>query len=230
VQFLHNLLKIFFSANPDTLKVKDEYNALDTELGVLDNYFKTNWGSDKTDKLVELDDERDNAFIGIRDNVGSYQRHYDPKKREAANVLMRSIDTYGRDANKLDYPAETALINNMLNDWTTKPELMAAVAELKLGDWLTFLKQTNDDFDALYISRSQEMGSKIINAVKIARGNSIVAYYNLRDMFLASYKMNKGVPPFDKVLTDVNGVIDTYNDILSRKTQNNKPPTPPQPK
>ena len=231
VQFLHNILQIFLNLDPTKLKVKDEYDALSADTAKLDKEFKTDQGSDITDAMVKKDGERDRDFCGIRDNIKSYFSHYDGKKVGAAEKLMSNIGLYGTDANRAPLSEETALLNNMLNDWATNLDIKAAVTELGLDAWVAHLKLKNSEFEALDLSRSQEMGGKTDKGTQLARAASMNSYYALRDMFEAQYKANKASGDFPKALADFNGVIDNYNNMLSHKTsKKDGGTTPPQPK
>ena len=227
LQFLQNILKIFFDLDPQLLKVKDEFDALTADKAKLDKEFKTDPGSDLTDAMVKKDAERDSDFCGIRDNIKSFLVHYENKKTSAAEKLMSNIGLYGSDTNTKPYSEETALLNNMLNDWTINQDLKTAVTDLGLDSWAAHLKLTNSEFEALDLSRSQEMGGKTNKGMQLARAAAMDSYYALRDMFEAQYRANKASGNFPKALADMNGVIDNFNNMLSHNTAKKKDENPP---
>ena len=146
VQFNTDIIDIVTANNPATLQVTLPFNEFVTTQNELSILYATHQGSDITPILQALDRRRDDAIIGIRGMADAYRYHYDPAKRAAGVSIIDNLGLYSGSIAQQSLIAETASIKNILQDWSTLPELMAAVAELQLDDWKTELQTANDLF------------------------------------------------------------------------------------
>ena len=146
IQLHKDLLNLVHLNDETTLKCKPQYDAMVAIVAVIEAIFKTDQGSNTTPIIEALDARRDTALTGISKNIDSYLNHFVAAKVNAANVLVDCLKIYGTAtavaASSL--PAETATINSLMGDVTTKANLIAAVTELGLTSWFTELKTAND--------------------------------------------------------------------------------------
>ena len=235
IQFSRNLLQIVHLNDENVLKAKNEYDAFDAVITVIEEVFKTDQSSLLTPVIEALDMRRDNAVWGIFKNIDSFTTHFTPAKAAAANVLTEGLKVYGSARNIAisSLPAETAIVVSLLGDVTTKPNLIAAVTELGLNSWFNELKNANDLLNQKYIERTQELGGVNPNTIKDKRNEANNLYYELRDMILAQATVAKNVAPFPKTINEINASIDPFNLILTNRAneaaraKKGDEPTPP---
>ena len=91
----------------------------------------------RTAELATLDERRDNGIICLRKLADGYINHHDPAKRQAGKRLLNAIDKYGRQISKMNYQAETSVLDNLVVDLQKGEANAAAVKLLGLGDTVT---------------------------------------------------------------------------------------------
>lgn len=222
LQFIKNVLAIILTYDPAVLKVLVQYNALNGIKDTLDDLFATDTGSDITDELLQLDNARDRALTGIRDNIKSYLWHHESPKVTAAEKLLANMELYGDKINEMPLQQQTAAVDNMLKDWLEKPDMKEAVTTLGLMDWVQYLQATNETFDQRYVARAKEQSTKMPEAMKKARIEALAAYFKLRDRINALYIMEEEQPPYPTLIAEINALIRKYNDLLERRRRGEK--------
>lgn len=122
---------------------------------------------------------------------------------------------YGSGIARLNYQAETATLNNLIRDWEGKPELITAISEFNLGEWMAELKTANEEFNTKYLSRTQEYGDASPETIKLKREEVNVAYYALRDRIDALHLLVETPPsPYVTIINQLNALTDQYNALL----------------
>ena len=231
VQFNTDIIDIVTANNPATLQVTLPFNEFVTTQNELSILYATDQGSDITPILQALDRRRDDAIIGIRGMADAYRYHYDPAKRAAGVSIIDNLGLYSGSIAQQSLIAETASIKNILQDWSTLPELMAAVAELQMDDWIAELQTANDLFHSQYIARTQEIGAMNPNTITEKRIDAAQKYYTIRDTIGAYHTINNGINPWGKTVNELNALIEQYNVLLashSGQPEDNTPTPPPQ--
>jgi len=152
--FIANTLELFNTHKIEAIAAQQtQLQALQRQMA---QSFQIDTGSAKTDDLKELDKKRDDAIRGITQVVSGYTLHPTEAKSKAGEALLRSIRKYATDIIRLSYQEETAVINNLIDNWTNDATLATAITTLGLADWQTALDQANQEFDTVYVARSQE--------------------------------------------------------------------------
>jgi len=229
VQFNTDVIDLITLNNPATLLVVPQlaaFQAISSEISAL---YMTDQGSDITPLLQATDRRRDEAIIGISKQAESYTFHFDPAKRAAGISLSDNIRMYGGGIAQQSLVAETANIKNILNDWSTLPELTAAVAELQLNAWIAELQTANDLFHSQYLARTQQIGAMNPNTIAEKRLDAAQKYYTLRDTIGAYFTINGGINPWGKTVNELNALIEQYNVLLASRSAAPPPPPPPPP-
>lgn len=229
IQFSRDFLTVVALNNQATLKVVPEYTAFDAVIQVIEGVFKTDQGSNITPLIEALDIRRDVAIMGIYKCVDGFTHHYEPSKKQAADVLLNHLKVYGPAGNITitALPAETAIVNSMVADLGTKAELKAALELLGLGDWVAELQSANEQLSQKYIERIVETGNANSNVIKDKRLEANALYYELRNMVVAQATVVKNAPPFSKAIGELNAVVEQYNAVLVGRGGNNGNTQPP---
>jgi len=217
-QFMKHVLNLVALNDPAALLVADKYAALQTATDQANALFTARRGLASTDSLEALDVRRDNAVVGLSACLQGYTYHYDSTIRQHARALYDHIKAYGAGAvARENYSSETSLINTILNEWTSFPELAAAIQALQLGDWKAELDAANQAFDAQYVARTSEMAADSPDTLKAKRLETAKAYYALRDRIAAFHVVHDGAEPFGKTVREINVLIDQYNTRLATR-------------
>jgi hypothetical protein len=219
IQFIRGTLQIAHLNDENLLKAKAEYDTLGGGISIIEAIFKTDQGSELTPIIEAHDLRRDNAVWGIFRHIESYTTHYLPAKVAAANVLTEVLKIYGttKEIATSSLPAETAIVNSMVGDVTTKATAIAAATELAITGWFTELKTANDLLATTYILRTQELGGANPNTIKDKRIETNNSYYAFRDMIVAQATVSKNAAPFPKAISELNAWIEQFKLIITNR-------------
>jgi len=217
IQFFKNFTSIITANNPATLSVKPQNDNMILKVAELETLFKTATSNPITAEIEALDLRRDRASIGIAGVIRSYIYHYDPVMVEAATILQNNLNLYSTGIAQENYQSETAILNNLTNDWSTKPELQNAIETLGLLDWAVELKTVNVTFDLKYLDRTHEYGSASPENMKSKRAEAMTAYYALRKRLEAHAEID-GTEGYAPTINDLNALIEQYNAVLRART------------
>lgn len=116
----------------------------------------------------------------------------------------------------MNFPTESATLTAIVNDWETKPKLVAAVTKLGLAAWVAELKAANQLFGQKYLERTQEFGAANPDTLRAKREEALAAYYELRKFIDACAVINPSAA-YDKLIKELNALIDQYNGLLSSR-------------
>jgi len=215
IQFHKDFLAIVRANNPALLGVQQQHDAVQTLLEVLEDIFVTEQGSAITADVSIQDARRDQAITGFTSMVSAYTYHFNPVTAKQAETINRQIAKYGTGIARQNYQAETAIIDNLLSDLATKPDVAAAVTALNLGAWQTELEQANAAFNAAYLQRTQEIGALGKDKLLAKRQETNDGYYRLRSFLDSYYTINEGVAPWGKTCDELNALIEQYNSMMA---------------
>ncbi len=213
IQFIENIQEIVSESNPETLKVQDQYNALNQPLTTLQQIHSKKSGSSITNQLIEIDKRRDTALISIYNLVEAYTNHFNEEVAAKASDLLQVLDIYGKDVARYSYQYETNAIDDILAQWESKTESIAAIS---ITDWVNELKEANTLFNSRYLDRvkesAEESDIKVIEMRHLAteKYNELVGY-------LSAYSTIEKTEIYTKVLNQINALIDQYNKTLTAR-------------
>ena len=231
LQFSKDVMGIVTLNNIGALDVAVQFAAFQNITNEIEAIFATDQGSDTTPLLESLDKRRDNAISGITLMSNAMVYHFDPAIIAAATALSDNLKLYGGGIARQNYMAETASITNIIADWDTKPNLIAAINTLGLAGWKAELNTANQLFNTAYLARTQEIGAANPNTIKDKRLESANLYYALRDRIGAFYTINNAGNPWGKTVNEINVLIEQYNVLLANRATEPNPepnPNPPQ--
>ncbi|WP_312903023.1 DUF6261 family protein, partial [Chryseobacterium taichungense] len=215
LQYVKDFSGIIALNNPETLQIDVKLSAFNARISELENLYKKALANEKTQDLLLLDERRDNAINGTYYFLLGHSYHFEADKKQKAQLLLENMALYGSGIARLNYQAETATLNNLIRDWENKPELMDAIAFFDLSDWVNELKDANEQFNAKYLSRTQEYGDANPDTIKSKREETNAAYYALRDRIDALHLLTETPPsPYSTVINQLNALTDQYNVLL----------------
>lgn len=216
IQYMQDVLVICRQYDPVNMQVRKEFNALLDVAGGIEAVFKVPTGSPVTGKLQKFDALREEAIRGIATLVRGYMFSDNPVVKNHAITLSNHLALFGNIAEH-NYQNQTNSIRNIIEDCNSIPELINAVTELGLQNWLTALENANNSFNEKYLLRAVELGNNTTEAIKIKRLQANEHYYALRNKINAYCITTDGAEPYTTVAASVNGLIAYYNELLARR-------------
>lgn len=216
-QFIADTLTTVKSNDPVLLKVQPQYEHL-LQLSIsLEKIFNAPAGSSLSQALIALDERRDNALNGIMALVNGYGFSTDTTIKYAAQVLKKHLSILGCSMAPENYQSETDTIKSIINDWNNMAEYDIALDALNLVSWKNELEISNNHFAAQYLDRTQEDGAASPDTLKAKRVETNTAFYALRNNLDAYFTINSGAAPFSNAVASLNGLIDNYNLVISKR-------------
>ncbi|MGE0079354.1 MAG: DUF6261 family protein [Bacteroidales bacterium] len=170
-----------------------------------------------TEQLTDADAERDGIFRGIADSVKSWQNHFSPEMRAAAERLKVLLDSYGNVARK-PYNEETAAIAKLMLE--TQNEYASDVNALGLKEWFTELQTKNTAFDTLMKTRYSEEARQTEFRMKSARIELDTVYRTIVERIEALILIN-GTAGYEEFVRELNVRIEKFNSLLAMRRGRN---------
>ena len=214
LQFGTNFSGMVEANNPKGLNVEPQHLVFKTKIDEMGELFNMERASPITQELILLDERRDRAINGLTTTISGYCSHFVAETQQAATLLANDLQLFGAGVSRQNLPSETALINGIVKDWETKPELTAALATLGLTNWKEELKTANQLFDQKYLARTKEYSAANPDTLKSKRDETLIAYYELRK-YLEAYATIQNTPEYKKVISELNALIDQYNALIN---------------
>lgn len=163
----------------------------------------------------ECDHARDTIIYALKNALKSLLRHFDTDIQEAARRIKIVIDTYDnpRRLTKLPYDAETAAINNLLQEFDGK--YAADLQTTGLSSWVEELRARNRDFDALARAYNVQQAKKPLFRPADARKNTDKAYQDIVTIINA-WVILEGDANYEPFVVELNTLIKHYNDLVAQ--------------
>ncbi|MEM6299680.1 MAG: DUF6261 family protein [Bacteroidota bacterium] len=191
--------------------IEPQVRALQTAFDEINASFKKEVGNAKTQDLKTLDERRDKAVRGIKGIAENYLLHFDEAKVKAADAILRSMNKYAKNIHRLGYSAQTAVVNNLLEDWANEPAPQAGIALLGLTEWKEEMETANKEFDAVFIMRNKEeaLKDKVASATQVRIG--LEEAYREVETHLNAHAVLNPSPEVETIMGELNKLIKKYN-------------------
>lgn len=216
LQFFSDVVERCHRFDTAALEISPVVDALSSKVNKLADVYNKEMGSDITELLTETDANRDNALMGIKTVCEGYVYHRDKTISDAANQIVRSIIRHGKLVTRMNYQAETSVIDAILKDWSAEPELAAALENLGLLDWVAVLRAENEQFSATYQNRVDDKLKNLGLSFSELRAESINAFKALTDSIFA-HSIIKKQAEYSQLADALNLIIADYNAIIDRR-------------
>ena len=209
-------------------------NAWDTTIGAQTKLVEQSAVSERTAKMLALDNERDNLLDGIFHVVSGLKYSPTEATREAALRLEAKLKPY-TNLRSRPFEMESVGIRGLEDDMKTKTADIAAVG---LTDVLTRLHTVNEEYEKLRTDRRiQTSDEKLPTAQQTDAAYDVVCQYIQSAYLTATADEDKAmieqlVDRMNKVVIDIKG--NQRQILASRKPKDpnapKKPKTPKEPK
>jgi hypothetical protein len=224
LQFVYDVLSICAKHGTEKLQITPKVEALKADTSVLDTAFKASNGSSISEKIIAFDQQRDDCLTGIRSVANGFTYHFDNEISQAAQIILNSIDKYGKNIARLNYQSETSTINSLVNDWENDSKLKATLARLTLTEWVAKLKVLNNEFNNLYLSRVSEKAGEPQEVASECRLTVIESYKRLVKNIEARAEIDE-TKQFLPLITELNALVDKYNVLVNTRMAKSKAET-----
>jgi hypothetical protein len=144
-------------ASPEKLNITQAFIVFLTLYVKVDIALVKHLKSSFTAAMVALDGQRDQNYRGLTTALKAAFLHFDPVKREAAELLWPLWELYGNIQAK-PYNEETGTIINFIQELRGK--YAEAIAILGLTEWVDALEKSNNDFEDAVLNRNRETAEK----------------------------------------------------------------------
>jgi hypothetical protein len=206
-QFHTEFKDLVVQHNPETLKVKPQFDSYLPLYNRVDDALKKIVKSEFTAKIHEADKARDEIYLGIVETNTAALRHFNPNIRQAAERLKILFDTYGNVANK-PLNEETSAIYNIMQE--LKGKYTADAASVGLTEWVAELEARNQTFEGLVKERFDETAARTTDIVmKQARAQLDDVYKTIVERINA-LAVVEGIETYEAFIKTMNAVIAKY--------------------
>ncbi|OED39852.1 hypothetical protein AB832_03820 [Flavobacteriaceae bacterium (ex Bugula neritina AB1)] len=215
LQYMKDVLQLVNDASLDTLTT--QVGALNPIVDNIDAAFQQSQGSTLTQEIINLDERRDRAIVGLRSTTDGYTYHHDAATASAATALNTNIASHGARIQQLSYQEETATLDSIIADWETDSELTAAVTTLNLSGWLAELKAANAAFTTKYLERVEETAANPSENIPQLRNDATVAYRALTEHIGAHATLGTA-DGYNTLQDQISVLAGQYNQVVDNRT------------
>ncbi|MBN2092416.1 hypothetical protein JW964_22535 [candidate division KSB1 bacterium] len=122
------------------------------DIRMLEEVMSRDRNSEYTTQLLKKDEERDAAFIALRDYAKACTNHRVPAMNQAGEFINAIIKKYGWTLYSLGYTQESAQLALLFNDLDT-PEATAALKTVGAESWYADLKAAQQTFEETFTTK-----------------------------------------------------------------------------
>ena len=215
IRFLSNVLASTDEHGTQKLKLKEIYQVLSDQVSALkENYMLD--VNNLTPQLEALDLERDQAIICLRKIVEGYTHHPQPELSEAGIKILECIDKYGSNIYRLNYSAETTVLEGLVRDLRQSQPLADAVKKMHMEEVVAVIEKANLEFDQLHVQRLKEY-----SRVEISKNQELVksAVDSCKRLFqlTEAHAILQPSELYDSFINHLNETISHFNDLVERR-------------
>lgn len=198
--------------------IEDEYlnqlgDMLETQGNEMENSIATSRKKALSEKVVEADNKRNGAFRALKSFIKSYFKWNTEKYTLSAEKIWDVLKRHGLNLDQKTYEQESGLLKSLLIE-LDKPEMVEAITTLNLTELITFLKDSQKEFSAIYYSSiEEEAGKEIVIAASTLKKD---AYSTLKKT--VGY-LNSSVYAKPEVYKDVHGEMAELINNLNQKVR-----------
>lgn len=237
-QFHANVLTFATSALAVELKIETLQKTYADLFKREDDLYMQTRAYEETQAMNEKDRERDDLFIYIKQVVAAMLYSPVPEKKIAAQKIEFQMRLY-KDAASKPAAENTAQVTNCLQVLESDANT-AYITALGLTDVLPLLKQANNEFNELYVNRSDVKLGRVSNDnLKSVRSQTDEAYRAMVKAINALWLVNETIThdaaqaaKLGGLIDNINALIVQFSETLSRRKAGTKPniPVDPTPK
>ncbi|MDO4881489.1 MAG: DUF6261 family protein [Capnocytophaga sp.] len=167
-QVMATIKKFLEEENLENLGLNTIKEEFDVAFMNLDNSLKNIKKSNYTQNLVELSKKRDAYLVGLITQCNLYKNYPIENVAQSAKKIIPIIDKYGKKPQNKPMQEKTGIIVNLLDDFDAN-ETKKDIELLHIKEWITALKEVNNNFLTIYEERIKEKSTIKVGSAKEMR-------------------------------------------------------------
>jgi Family of unknown function (DUF6261) len=175
-----------------------------------------------TIEIENLDIARDHCVVGIKLVADGFSHHFDVTLKAAANTILTCYNKYGSGIDRLNYNAETEVVDKLVNDFKTDATVVNALAKLNCTTWVDELKTQNDSFKTKYLARNAQFANHPSQSAGELKPLAVTAYEALLKRIDSLHTLDT-TGKYTTLINNMNTLIGQYNTTVAHRA------TPPKP-
>ena len=194
------------------------FDALQAQIPTYNNALNQIRANEESQKIAELDAERDADLQSLRDGLKPYKNAKTQAEKDAYNAIKILINEY-KGVEDNTYEEETNKLNSLVNRLLSS-DYSSHVAALGLVKFINHLADSNTAFNDLFSHRSYQISQKITYEVKTLRKN-LREDYNKMTNYISALAPVKEDTYYKDILTIINNGRSYFSTVVvSRRTGN----------
>jgi len=214
--FISQLVAILLKYNVDALQLRKSFDRLVALTPELDKIVAQDLSSAYSNKIRDLDAQRDNLFAVIVSMVKNLEKSGIATLAPHVELLKRLLDKHGRDIAEAGYSAETKRLNDFLVEISTNANLMAAITATNLALFIDQLRTVNTEFASKFMVRIEESSSsEVVNAynIRLVSDKTLISFFRAIEFCSSEYEDLDYVTPAN----ELNELITYYKTMLKAR-------------
>lgn len=214
--FISQLVAILLKYNLDALQLRKSFDRLVALTPELDKIVAQDLSSAYSNKIRDLDAQRDNLFAVIVSMVKNLEKSGIATLAPHVELLKRLLDKHGRDIAEAGYSAETKRLNDFLVEISTNANLMAAITATNQALFIDQLRTVNTEFASKFMVRIEESStSEVVNAynIRLVSDKTLISFFRAIEFCSSEYEDLDYVTPAN----ELNELITYYKTMLKAR-------------
>ena len=167
-QAMSNVKTFLAKENLQTLQLEKVAKTFNEKFTAFDEALTPVRKSDLTQKIQELDTQRDNLLSGFSAHLKAFQHFSEPAGKEAAQRLLLSVEKFGKGIQEKPIQEETAIITNLLQDMA-QASAQQDLKTIGAKPWTDALKNANTALEQHHNSRTEQQSTIEVGKTKTTR-------------------------------------------------------------
>ena len=188
--FVNRIVEIVSKYQPESLQLKKSFERLTAFMPQIAEIKAQEQSNIISQQLSAMNAERRTLIKSVFKQVKTFSKLSIAGTAEHVAVLKRFLDKHGSDIGTTNYADNTKRFDNLLNDYHTNAEIMAAASVLQLVLLFNHLATINAQFDNLFIQRIMESSMvEIVDARAIRKevDKVLIAFFDAFEVFSMEY-------------------------------------------
>jgi len=215
--FVNQLVAIFVKYQPEALHLKKAFEKLTALLPDLAKIKAQELSNALSNKLHELDTERDTLVTAMAAQVKTMGKLSIPSLAPHVVVLKRFLDIHGRDIATSNYNPATKRISDLLADYDSKTDVRTAAEGLYLKILFDQLRIVNIQFADLFMQRTEEDASEErvdSRAIRSETDKVLISFFDAFEFCSSEFDE----PDYATPAKEMNDLIAYYKTQLKART------------
>jgi len=188
--FVNRIVEIVSKYQPESLHLKKTFERLTAFMPQIAEIKAQEQSNIISQQLSAMNAERRTLIKSVFKQVKTFSKLSIAGTAEHVAVLKRFLDKHGSDIGTTNYADNTKRFDNLLNDYHTNAEIMAAASVLQLVLLFNHLTTLNAQFESLYMQRIAEdsmVETVDARAIRKEVDKVLIAFFDAFEVFSMEY-------------------------------------------